>query len=138
MSSQISHSGIIDSISGEVVKVRIVQSSACHTCKVATYCSSTESKEKIIDVRCKNASDFTVGQEVNVSTNTANGTKAVVLAFAIPAAILLLTIVACIHAGLSEAWAALAGIGTLVPYYLIIYYMNDTLRQQLTFTITAA
>src|SRR5574344_588031 len=137
MGSHISHSGIIDSISGEMVKVRITQSSACNACKVASYCSSTESKEKIIDVICNDTSRFSVGQKVTVSTDTANGTKAVILAFAIPSALLLGTIAGCIYAGMSEALAALIGIVVLVPYYLAIYFMNDTLTKKLTFTISA-
>lgn len=135
MDGNITHSGIVDSISGEMVKVRITQSSACNTCKVASYCSSSESKEKIIDVRCDNASRFKVGQKVTVCTDTANGAKAVILAFAIPAVILMATIACCIYAGLSEALSALAGIAILVPYYLAIYLMNDTLKRELSFTI---
>lgn len=137
MGNSISHPGIIDSISGEMVRVRITQSSACSACKVASYCSSTESKEKLIDVKCSDASRFAVGQKVTVSTDTVNGTKAVILAFAIPAVLLMATIAGCICAGLPEAPAALIGIGVLVPYYLGIYFMNDTLTKKLTFTISS-
>lgn len=136
MSTDISHSGIVDSISGEVVKVRIVQSSSCAACKVASYCTSSESKEKFIDVKCKNASRFSVGQKVIVATDTSNGAKAVTLAFAIPAVLLFATVAACIFSGITEGYAALAGIAILVPYYLVIYFFNDTLRKELTFTIT--
>lgn len=136
MSGNISHSGIIDSISGEVVRVRIVQSSSCSACKVASYCSSAESKEKFIDVKCKDASRFSAGQEVIVSTDTSSGTKAVILAFAIPAALLLAAVSICISIGISEGYAALAGIVILIPYYICIYFFNDTLKKELTFTIT--
>lgn len=118
-----------------MVKVRIVQSSACSACKVATYCSSAESKEKLIDVKCDDTSRFKVGQTVCVSTDTSNGTKAVILAFAIPSALLMATIAGCVYSGLSEAISALIGIAILVPYYLAIYFLNDTLTKELTFTI---
>lgn len=137
MGNSISHQGIINSISDGLVKVRITQSSACNTCKVASYCSSTESKEKLIDVKCSDTSRYTVGQKVTVVTDTANGAKAVILAFAIPAALLMVTIVLCIYLGIDEALAAIAGIAILVPYYIAIYFMNDTLSKELTFTIHA-
>jgi len=135
MDSNISHSGIVDSISDEVVRVRVVQSSSCASCKVATYCSSAESKEKFIDVKCNNASHFSVGQKVRVCTDNANGAKAVILAFAIPAVLLLVTVALCIYLGITEGYAALAGIGILIPYYIGIYFFNDILSKELTFTI---
>ena len=135
VSSNISHSGIVDSISGEMVKVRIVQSSSCSSCKVASYCSSSESKEKFIDVKCNNPARYKIGQKVIVSTDTSNGAKAVILAFVMPAVLLLAAIVACLHVGMTEGYAALIGIAVLVPYYLAIYFLNDTLRKELTFTI---
>ena len=46
----IRHSGIVDSVSGDCIKVRILQTSACASCKVAGYCNASESKEKIVDV----------------------------------------------------------------------------------------
>lgn len=70
-----------------------------------------------------------------MSTDTSNGAKAVILAFVIPAVLLLAAIVACLHVGMTEGYAALIGIAVLVPYYLAIYFLNDTLRKELTFTI---
>lgn len=136
MSTDILHSGIVDSISDEVVRVRIVQSSSCAACKVASYCTSAESKEKFIDVKCSDTSRFSIGQEVTVATDNSNGAKAVMLAFAIPAVLLFATVAMCIFSGISEGYAALAGVAILVPYYLAIYFFNDTLKRELTFTIT--
>ncbi len=136
MGANISHSGIVDSIFGEMVRVRIVQSSSCSTCKVASYCSSAESKEKIIDVRSTTPQRFKIGQKVNVTTEASNGGKAVILAFAIPAILLLAAVAISIMSGLSEALAALIGILILIPYYLIIYFMNDTLSKEISFRIS--
>ena len=55
MNTKISHSGVIEEIQGDGVKVRIVQTSACAACKVAGYCNAADKKEKIIDVRCADA-----------------------------------------------------------------------------------
>ena len=38
MSTKISHSGVIERIEPDKVQVRIVQTSACAACKVASYC----------------------------------------------------------------------------------------------------
>lgn len=133
MSNQISHSGIIDSISDGVAHVRIVQSSACSSCKVASYCSSAESKEKMIDVRCPDASRYSVGQAVTVMAAQAVGMKAVVLAFIIPTILLLAVIIACVGNGVSDGIAAMAGITVLVPYYFLLYLSRNRLENILTF-----
>ena len=133
MSNQISHSGIIDSITDGVAHVRIVQSSACSSCKVASYCSSAESKEKMIDVRCPDMSRYSVGQPVTVMAAQAVGMKAVVLAFIVPTIVLLATIMACVGNGVSDGIAALAGIAALVPYYFILYLNRKRLENILTF-----
>ena len=68
--SQISHSGIIESVAGDCVKVRILQTSACAACKVAAHCSASESKEKIVDVfNVRNTASLKVGDPVMVSAS---------------------------------------------------------------------
>ena len=79
MSNVISHKGIIDSIEGGVAHVRITQHSACSSCKVASYCNSAESKEKLIDARVSEPSRHHVGDEVSVMAAQSVGTKAVIL-----------------------------------------------------------
>lgn len=133
--NQISHSGIIDSISNGVVHVRIVQSSACSSCKVASYCNSAEHKEKIIDVRCANTQKYEVGQNVMVMAAPSVGTKAVVLAFIIPIVILLTAIAVCLNLGTSEGIAALVGVAAMIPYYFILYLNREQLERVLTFYI---
>lgn len=133
--NQISHEGIIDSISEGVVHVRIVQSSACSSCKVADYCNSAEHKEKIIDIRCTNTSKYSVGQEVMVMAASDVGVKAVTMAFVIPTVILLVAIAICIGYGTSEAVAAMVGLLAMVPYYIGLYLNRSKLERVLTFYI---
>jgi len=129
----ISHEGIIDRISNGVAHVRIVQNSACTSCKVASYCNSAESKEKIIDVRCIDESKYAVGQAVTVLAAQSVGMKAVVLAFIVPTILLLATIMGCVGYGLSDGIAALAGVGILLPYYFVLYLNRKKLENILTF-----
>lgn len=135
MSNRISHIGTVDSVSGNLVRVRIVQHSACVGCKAAAACNSAESKEKIIDVRCLDASQYKLGQEVTVIAAPAVGAKAVALGFAIPLVVLLAVVVGAIQMGVSEAWAALGGIVALIPYYIILYLCRSKLERMFTFYI---
>ena len=66
MSNKISHLGVVDSIEGDRVKVRIIQTSACAACKVATHCTASESKVKMVDVFGCDTAKYKAGQEVTV------------------------------------------------------------------------
>ena len=83
MSSKINHDGIVDKIEVDTVKVRILQTSACAACGLAKHCSSSESKEKIIDVHT-DVQGYEVGQHVVVSVSASMGYKAVLLGFGLP------------------------------------------------------
>ena len=133
MSNVISHTGIIDSIDGGMVRVRIVQHSACSSCKVASYCNSAESKEKIINVRCTDAAEHHVGDTVMVMAAQAVGVKAVVVAFVVPLILILATIAIVLLLTGKELTAALSGLAILIPYYAILYMLRPQLERQLTF-----
>ena len=133
MSSVISHAGIVDTISKGMVVVRITQKSACSSCKVASQCSSSESKEKLIEVKCSNASEYNIGQSVTIMAAESVGMKAVLLAFVIPTILLLCVIFGCVMNGLPELTAALSGIVTLIPYYIVIYLCRNKIERMLTF-----
>lgn len=137
MNDQISHDGVVESISKAMLHVRIVQSSACSACKVSTYCASSERKEKIINVPCLTADSYTIGQPVTVVGSTSIGLKAVLLAFAIPSVLLLATIVAGIRLGMSELMACLAAVGVLVIYYIIMYACKAQLTEMLSFRVAS-
>ena len=85
MGTKIRHSGIIEHIDDGCVHVRIVQTSACAACKVASYCNAAESKEKLIDVFCDTSScNYQVGQQVTVMTSGTVAAKALLWGFGLP------------------------------------------------------
>ena len=135
MSTKISHSGIIEGIEGDCVKVRIVQTSACAACKVAGYCNAAESKEKIIDVFCDSVAAYQVGQQVVVSASGQVAVKALLWAFGVPFVLLMAVLLLVLLLTGNEGWAALSALATLVPYYVLLWLLRDKMREQLAFTI---
>jgi sigma-E factor negative regulatory protein RseC len=131
--AQISHSGIVESVSEGCVRVRILQTSACAACKVAGYCHAAESKEKIVEVCCCNTAAYTTGQEVVVSTSGSVARRALLLGFGIPFLVLVGVLVIVLKITGNEAVSALCGLAALIPYYIILYLCRDRIRRQLTF-----
>lgn len=137
MANIITHSGIVENITNGCIQVRISQSSACASCKVASQCNAWERKEKIIDVydNAADGHDYAVGDKVTVAVSQRSGSEAVVLAFIVPFALLVLTVFACSLLTGNEAIAALVGLAILIPYYIILYIMRSKISRRISFTI---
>lgn len=136
MVTNIKHLGIVENINGSRLKVKIVQSSACSACSVKGHCSASETKEKIIDVYNKNNVPCQVGERVMIVGTTSMGMKAVLLAFMLPFIVLLLALIISLKlTGGDEAVSALVSLGTLVPYYLIIYICRNRLSRSFMFIL---
>ena len=135
MNQRITHSGVVDSVEDGCVHVRIVQTSACAACKVASYCNAAESKEKMIDVYCDNVAAYRTGQQVTVSTSGQVAAKALLWAFGVPFVLLMVVLVLVLLLTGNEGWAALGALGALIPYYIILWLLRDKMREQLAFRI---
>lgn len=136
MSDIIQHQGTVESIDGNHIRVRIVQTSACASCVAHKYCNSSESKEKMIDVYTKEADRYAVGQSVNVYGTTSMGMRAVLWAFGVPFIVLVAVLYASIMlTGGNEPLSALWALGSLMVYYLILYMCRDKMTKKFVFTI---
>ena len=135
MNDKIRHSGVIDSIAEGVVKVRILQQSACAACKVAGYCHASESKEKLVSVCCNNVAAYRPGQEVVVTASRQVAFRATLLAFIVPLIILMVALVVAIRVTGSEAVAALSALGTLMLWYSLLWLLRSKISSQVSFEI---
>ena len=134
--NRISHTGIVEAIEEGRVTVRFVQTSACAACKVARHCSAAESKEKRVEVYDPTAAErHNVGDEVVVAMSERNGRDAVIIAFVIPLVILILAMVVVRSLTGNDGYAALAGVLSLLPYYLAVFLVRGRLARKFAFVI---
>ena len=131
----IKHLGIVESIQGSHLSVRIVQTSACAACSAKGHCSSADSKDKIIDIMDTAAASYHVGERVMVVGETSMGMMAVVLAFIIPFVLLIFSLFLFMSLIGNELYAALLSLTVLVPYYFILWLNKTRLKQKFSFTI---
>ena len=135
MSQKISHAGIIESIQGDSIKVRIVQTSACAACKVASHCNAAESKVKIVDVVGTDASRYQLGQEVVVWASKDVANRALLLGFGLPFLMMVAVLVMVLYLTDNEGVAALSALGSLVPYYFLLWWYRDRIQCGISFRI---
>ncbi len=134
MNTDIKHAGVVDEIGEKCVKVRIVQSSACSSCKVAGHCNASEKKEKIVEVYGQ-TDGYSIGDSVIVIASQHVGYLAVLLSSVIPLFLLIVVLVVVLFSTGSEVLAALFSVISLIPYYLILYVYRNKIRTRLSFRI---
>jgi len=135
MAQDIRHQGVVDSIDGQNVIVRITQSSACGGCQARNICRAAESKEKLVEVHKTDAGNYIVGQTVTVVGAESLGMKAVAFAFGLPLLLLMIALVTVMAFTGSEKVAAIAALGILVPYYIVLFLLRDRIKRDFQFRI---
>ena len=135
MGADIRHEGVVDSIDGQKVTVRILQASACSGCQASRICRAAESREKLVEVNVTGAESLSVGQTVTVAGEERMGLAAVMLAFGLPLLLLLAALIAAMSVTGSERIGALAALGVLVPYYIVLMLMRGRIKKDFQFRI---
>ena len=131
----VSHKGTIVEISGNNIKVEILNKSMCAACHAKGFCSAGDTKDKIIDVLYYNNGEYAVGDVVEVVMRKSMGFKAVWISYVIPLAILLIFLLTLQGVGLSELHAGLAAAAAVCVYYLVVYLFRDKVADKFVFTI---
>lgn len=135
MNDNICHAGIIDSIEDGIIRVRILQTSACAACKVARHCNASESKEKLVDVALTEESTWKVGDAVTVCASRKAVSHAMLLAFATPLVLMVVTLVVVMLLTGNEATAGLSSLAVLIPYYIGLWLLRNLIGRKISFHI---
>lgn len=133
-SSVITHQGVVDSISKQLVRVRILNMSACSGCHAKGACNASDMEEKIIDVHT-NKNTYKVGQLVTIASQLSTGFKALFLGYVFPFIIVLTTLIILTVMAVPELKSGIISIASLVPYYIGLYYFRDRIKKEFTFEI---
>mgnify|MGYP002853289301 FL=1 len=136
MGKKIEHEGIIESIDGSHIQVKILQSSACSSCQVKSMCATAESQEKLIDIYTPLSKDYSVGERVKACGTLTMGRNAVLLAFVLPLALIVISVLCGLYVfNLSEQLTIVSVLVALAIYYLIIHSLRSRLSKQFSFWI---
>ena len=130
---EIKHTGVITSIDSSKIKVNITTYSACSSCGAKGICSISDVKDKMVEV--SNTGDFSVGQEVQVILHQTLGFKALYLGYVQPFIVVLITLIITSSLTRNEVLAGLISLGALAPYYLVLYFYKEKIRNKFTFAI---
>jgi len=131
----IEHSGIVQAVADGCVRVRITARGACGTCRAREACGMGESAEKIVEVYTARSGEYAAGDSVVVGVARRMGVTAVLLAYALPFALLLAVLAGLTAAGAGEGAAALGALGAVALYYGGLCLLRGRIDRKIHFTI---
>lgn len=127
------HFGIISKINAKTITVNLEQNIHCDSCRAKSSCGLSESSTKKVDIINPNDS-FKINEEVQVVLKKTLGLKAVFWAYIFPFILMFSTLL--ITSGfLGELLAGLLSLLILIPYYLILYFLKNTLKSAFQISI---
>lgn len=133
MAREIRHSGIVEAVEGDRLRVRITQIAACSACRAADRCAAAERRDKTVDV--PRSGDYTPGDSVVVATSERTGFYAVTIAFVVPLVLMLIAAATCHYLTADDALSALIAVAVLVPYYALVAAMRRRIAGKVSFHI---
>ena len=134
--AEVKHTGEIVRKQGNTVYVKMTVNSACSECHARGVCGVDESKEKIVEVECASAEEYNIGEKVEVALQSCSmGAKSVVLAYVVPFFLLTVALVLAIVVGASEGMAVVISLVCVAAYYLVLYFMQDRIKNNIKFKI---
>ena len=128
----IKHDGIVIAVNGDgTVRVRIVQTSACASCKAKAMCASAESVEKEIDAVCDGL--LAIGDEAEVLVAEKIGWKAIFLAYILPFVVLLGSVLV-LNEFMKEELAGTIALCAMGVYYIVLGFFKNKIQKGFSFT----
>lgn len=136
MSKIVTHKGKVIHLEGLDVRVMIESMSACAACHAKGMCTLSDKEDKIIDIKVSadRAAKLNVGDEVVVAVSQQRGMQAVLLAYILPAILVVLSLILLLKL-LPEPLAILAALAVLGGYYYVLYLFRNKLDAKFIMSI---
>lgn len=112
--------------------VRMRISSACSACHAHGKCGFSESKDQTVSVPTRHWQQYQPGDRVNVVIQSANGLKAVFIAYVMPGLLLLASFIVFYLLHLGDGLTALLSLLVVALYGLFLYLIRQKLQRKFT------
>ncbi|MBQ6236962.1 MAG: SoxR reducing system RseC family protein [Bacteroidales bacterium] len=129
------HDGVVVSIQEQKVTVEMHVISACSTCKAHEKCAFVDKDDKIVQIETPDWKDYAVGDNVIVSVDESLGLLAVLLAYILPAILIIGSVVLLSRISDSEVLVAFTSIAITALYFLILYRAHHRLQKKFSFSL---
>lgn len=131
----IRHLAKVIDIKDNTLYLRVMRSDACSICAAKNFCGMQKESENIITIEDTQASEFNIGEEVDICLSLASSAKAVIYGYILPLILLLVAIILSKTLGYSDFNSGISGIIVLIPYYFVLFLMRNKMKSDFKFKI---
>ena len=132
----VSHEGIVQSIAGDKVTVRMTVASACAGCHARHLCSSLDSRDKLVEAENLYHLSLEVGEKVTVTLQEKLAMKAVILCFLNPLLLIILLFLLLNWLLHNELIATLGSLGSVAIYFFFVWLFRSKIARDYSFVVT--
>lgn len=130
----IEHEGIIESVTKNLIRVKIIQTSACAGCHAKNMCSPSDQKMRIIEIPSDGILRYP-GDTVLLQGERGYGLLAVWWAFLFPFLLIFSFLIIASFFSLPEGLSGVVALLLLIPYYFILSRFKEALKKKFSFKI---
>lgn len=132
---KVNHEGVVKAVTDQYVEVSILAKTTCLSCQLKGVCSVSDLEEKVIEVPKIRNNAYKTGEKVEVEMKESLGVKALLLGYVYPFLLVLTVLIVTYALTDKQGLAGLLAVGSLVPYYFILYLLKNKFRKIFTFSI---
>ena len=127
----VEHPGIVTGVDRNRIEVKILQVSACSSCRAKGMCGVAEMEEKVVDAAPVKGHEHKTGEKVTLVMKRTSGNRAVFLGYYLPFLIVVITLFGMISLTKNEGLSALVAIGMLIPYYTGLFMLKEKITKKM-------
>jgi sigma-E factor negative regulatory protein RseC len=136
MENNIRHEGVVQSIDGLNVMVKMTVGSACAGCHAKGVCGAAESRDKVVNAVNINNLDLSVGDTVAVEMRQGLAMKAVVICYLVPFVVLFASF-CLMYLVCKVEWVNVAvSLGLTALYFVLLWFFRKRIEKNVTFVVT--
>lgn len=136
MENNVKHEGIVQSIEGLNVTVKMTVNSACSGCHAKSICGAADSRDKVVVAQNVNGADLAIGDTVTVEMRQTLAMKAVVICYLLPFIILFASFCLMYMVSSIEWLNVLVALSLTALYYIILWFFRKKIEKKVTFVVT--
>ncbi len=130
--NSIKHAGYVSKITANRIEISLDGNINCAACNAKSACGVSDSDIKIVEIQ--NNHTLSINERVDVVMENSLGLKAVFWGYVFPF-ILLFSVLIITSLFVKEWIAGLLALFVLIPYYLLLYFNQNTLRKIFTVSV---
>lgn len=136
----IDHSGIVVSTNParNTVTVRVDDKGECGTCPAASICGANGEPSNLVTITTPHAALFRKNDIVTVRGTEKMHRKAISIATVLPCIILVAVMVGIYLLTKNQLIAALSGIGTMIVFFVLLWFARNKIAHEFSFEIVGA